>query len=98
MYGLYKRRLMLTLDSIIKGDNSYDIELEALDNELLLKSGPLIFTGQDSFEIKMDKQFNELALFVTQYASVEAKQLTVFEFYNALEYIEKTKKYESNIL
>lgn len=98
IYSLYKRRLMLILDNVISNVDDNIEELDDLDNQMLLHSKPLIFTGPESFEVRVDKQFNELALYVTQKAGVEAKKLTVFEFYSALEYIEKSIKYETNIL
>lgn len=90
-YSLYKQRLILALDEIIDGTTN-DKEIKNIEKEILLKSKPQVFTGVNSFEIKLDKQFNELTIFIGKQIGERAKDLTVFEFYGALEYIEKSTK------
>lgn len=97
MFSLYKQRVVLALDELIEGADKKE-EIKQIEDEMLLKSEPLIFTGPNSFEIKLDKQFNELSIFIAKQTTMNVKTMTVFEFYNALEYIEKTGKYETNIL
>lgn len=88
MYSRLKKRVLLELDSILEENIDYT-EIDRLDSELLLASKPKVFSGPDSFEVKNDKQFNELCLTISKSLNVEVKKLTVFEFYNAIEYLEK---------
>lgn len=90
LYGLQKRRIALELTSLIDETSDVQKEIEEIENTLLLESKPLVFTGPESFEVKVDKQFNDLLILITKHTSIDAKKLTVFEFYNALEFIDKT--------
>lgn len=91
LYTKLKNRVLLELDTIIS--DSPDLEtIDKIDTELLLTSKPKVFSGPESFEVQNDKQFNELCLFISKSLNVEVKKLTVFEFYNSLEYIEKETK------
>lgn len=91
LYSKFKRKVLLELDSIIEDTTDY-IAIAELNDDLILSSKPKVFSGPNSFEIKNDKQFNELCLIISKSLNVEVKKLTVFEFYNALEYLEKVNK------
>lgn len=91
LYGKLKDRVLLELEYIISDIYDYDA-IDKMDTELLLSSKPKVFSGPDSFEIKNDKQFNDLCLTISKSLNVDVKKLTVFEFYNAIEYIEKNNK------
>lgn len=91
LYSKLKNRVILELDGILKDICDYEA-IDRIDTDLLLSSKPKVFSGPDSFEIKNDKQFNELCLTISKSLNVDVKKLTVFEFYNAIEYIEKNNK------
>lgn len=93
IYTKLKRRTILELNAIIDDIMDYT-EMDRLDDDLLLASKPKVFSGPDSFEIKNDKQFNELCLTISKSLNVEVKKLTVFEFYNTIEYLEKENKHK----
>lgn len=88
LYSKLKDRVILELDGILKDICDYEA-IDRIDTALLLSSKPKVFSGPDSFEIKNDKQFNDLCLTISKSLSVDVKKLTVFEFYNAIDYIEK---------
>lgn len=50
------------------------------------------FQGSNSLEIRHDKQFHEMLLVIGKHTGTEAKNMNVFEFYNAFENIKKTQK------
>lgn len=91
LYSKLKNRVILELDGILNDICDYEA-IDRIDTDLLLSSKPKVFSGPDSFEIKNDKQFNELCLTISKSLNVDVKKLTVFEFYNAIEYIEKNNK------
>lgn len=86
-----KQRNILVLDKIAKDNPNYD-EVTKIDIDLLLSNEPKQFSGSNSFEIKVDKQFEELCIMIQKSLNTQVKQLTVFEFYNTLEYIDKETK------
>jgi len=91
LYSKLKDRVILELDGILKDICDYEA-IDRIDTDLLLSSKPKVFSGPDSFEIKNDKQFNDLCLTISKSLNVDVKKLTVFEFYNAIDYIEKNSK------
>lgn len=91
LYSKLKDRVILELDGILNDICDYDA-IDRIDTDLLLSSKPKVFSGPDSFEIKNDKQFNDLCLTISKSLNVDVKKLTVFEFYNAIDYIEKNNK------
>lgn len=91
LYSKLKNRVILELDGILNDICDYEA-IDRIDTDLLLSSKPKVFSGPDSFEIKNDKQFNDLCLTISKSLNVDVKKLTVFEFYNAIDYIEKNSK------
>lgn len=91
LYSKLKGRVILELDGILNDICDYEA-IDRIDTDLLLSSKPKVFSGPDSFEIKNDKQFNDLCLTISKSLNVDVKKLTVFEFYNAIDYIEKNSK------
>lgn len=89
-YDMLHRRTMLVLDNIINGESKERNEqIEQVTADMLTYSKPKNFVGKDSAEIVYDKQFDELCLFISQELNINAKNMSVMEFYNAYLYIEK---------
>lgn len=87
-YDKLKRRTMLVLDGIKNGkDNSQDIE--AINLALLSLHKPKSFIGASSVEIKYDKQFESICLAIAQETGLDAKTMTVLQFYNAVEHLKQ---------
>ena len=81
------------LSCIIDGDTKEREErVEQLTDNLLTFSKPKQFTGKDSIEIGYDKQFENMCLIISQNLHTDAKKMTVLEYYNAYQYIEKQTK------
>ena len=55
---------------------------------------PKNFNGKDSEEIKYDKQFESACMIISQKTGMNAKQMTVLEFYNTLTNIQKQAEAE----
>jgi hypothetical protein len=90
-YQRLKRRTVLQLSEIVEQvDNSESIE--AIDDFLFSLSKPQSFSGKNSAEIRFDKQFEEMCLFLKKELNADPEEMTVLQFYNSFEYIKKTKK------
>jgi len=90
-YEKLRARALLKLDAIIRQkDNSKAIN--KIDLFLMNLAKPKTFSGKQSVEIKYDKQFEEMCLFLKQEVSADIENMTVLQFYNSFEYIKKAKK------
>lgn len=94
MYDKIKQRTILQLRGIIE-DRNYATEMASLDVSLLKFYNPKVFTGRESFEIKYDKQFENACLVIGQKANLDAKKMTVLQFYTTLHSIQKQLEAEA---
>ena len=97
VYDKLKARTLLVLDSVIN-DSDNAKEIENIDTELINMHTPKSFAGSKSVEIKYDKQFESACLIMAQKTSVDAKRMTVLQFYNALDNIKSQIEAESKSL
>ena len=85
-YDRLKSRTLLVLEGVIKGkDISSDIN--AIDDYLFNLHKPKSFIGNESIEIKYDKQFESMCLIISQKTNQDARKMTVLQFYSSLENI-----------
>lgn len=87
-YDALKRKIMLVLDSICH-DTDNSEEIKKIENSLFSKYKPHSFTGKQSVEIVQDRQFEDMCLIIAQKLNMQAKIMTVLEFYNAINLIKK---------
>ena len=93
-YDKLKQRTLFVLDSMINGtDNSEQIE--TIDMVMLNMHSPKSYIGSESVEIKYDKQFESTCLLIAQKTSMDAKKMTVLQFYNAVDNIKQQLEAES---
>lgn len=59
---------------------------------------PKVFIGSESIEIKYDKQFESTCLLISQKTNMDAKKMTVLQFYNAVDNIKAQAEAESKNL
>ena len=96
-YDKLKNRTLLVLDSIINDtDNTEQIEL--IDTMMLNIHTPKVFVGSESVEVKYDKQFESTCLLIAQKTSMDARKMTVLQFYNAIDNIKAQAEAESKSL
>ena len=86
-----RSRILFQLDSIIRNAD-HTQEIEQIDSFLLTLAKPQIFSGKESTEIKYDRQFEDMCLFLSQELSIDIDKLSVLQFYNSFEYIKKQRK------
>lgn len=93
-YDKLKNRTILVLESITKNvDNSEYIDTIDLNifNSLY---NPKSFSGNTSVEIAYDKQFENACIIIAQKLNLNAKNMSVLQFYNALDNIKKQAEIE----
>ena len=87
-YSKLKIRTILQLQEIAEEINNAD-KIAEIDMFLFSLHKPKIFIGRDSEEIKSDKQFESACMIISQKTGMNAKSMTVLEFYNTLANLEK---------
>lgn len=96
-YDKLKQRTLLVLDSMINGtDNTEQIEL--IDTMILNMYTPKVFIGSESVEVKYDKQFESICLLIAQKTNMDARKMTVLQFYNAINNIKAQAEAEAKSL
>ena len=96
-YDKLKNRTLLVLDSIINDtDNTEQIEL--IDTMMLNMHIPKVFIGSESVEVKYDKQFESTCLLIAQKTNMDARKMTVLQFYNAIDNIKAQAEAEAKSL
>lgn len=94
VYDKLKARALLMLEQIITGENK-EAEIENIDRVMLSFYKPRFFSGENSVEIQYDKQFESSCLLIAQKIGLDAKKMTVLQFYNALDTIKKQAEAEA---
>lgn len=93
-YDRLKSRTLLVLETIISNvDNSEQID--SIDSLMLNMQTPKSYIGTESVEVKYDKQFESTCLLISQKTSMDAKKMTVLQFYNAVENIKQQMEAEA---
>lgn len=92
-YSKLKMKIILQLQEIVE-DKSKASEIAEIDNFLFNLHEPKSFNGKDSQEIKYDKQFESACMIISQKTGMNAKSMTVLEFYNTLSNLQKQAEAE----
>lgn len=92
-YSKLKSRTLLQLKELID-DNDYAKNIAEIDKFLFSLHRPKSFIGKDSDEIRYDKQFESACMMISQKTGLNAKQMTMLEFYNTLVNIQKQVEIE----
>lgn len=85
-YDRLKSRTLLVLEGIKTG-NKKTSEIDEIDDYLFNLHKPKSFIGSESVEIKYDKQFESMCVIISQKINSNARNMTVLQFYSALENI-----------
>ena len=59
---------------------------------------PKVFIGSESVEVKYDKQFESTCLLIAQKTNMDARKMTVLQFYNAIDNIKAQAEAEAKSL
>lgn len=94
-YDIKLSLIKAKLDKLVNNvDNSEAVK--EIEDKLLTFFPPRIFYGTDSVEIKTDKEFQEMCLVITQNMHINAREMSVSEFYTAFEMIKRQAKRSKN--
>lgn len=94
VYDKIKQKVLLQLDSIANNVDNTD-SIKEIDTFLFNLYKPKSFDGKNSIEVQYDKQFETACMIINQKANMNAKKLTVLEFYSVLNNILKQVEAES---
>ena len=93
VYDKLKQRALLILKGI-EDDSNVSEEINEIDAFLFSLHKPKSFMGPESVEVKYDKQFETSCMLISQKTGMNAKSMTVLEFYNTLSNISKQAEME----
>ena len=90
-----RKKLLIMLEGIIDDNlDGSEKQLKKHEAELLSRYKPKDFVTKDSVAIACDKNFEQTCLVIAQKSGLDPKQMTVQQYYSALENIERQTKAE----
>lgn len=96
VFDKLKQRVIYKLQGIIKEEQEqYAEKVAEIDNYLFGLYKPENFNGTESAEVKYDKQFEASCMLISQKANMNAKKMTVLEFYSTLSNLQKQAEAEA---
>ena len=96
VYDKLKLRTLLVLEAI-QTDKQNASEIDDIDAYLFSLHRPNSFSGSSSAEIKYDKQFENMCILIAQKTNMDAKAMTVLQFYSALDNMKQQAEAERKI-
>ena len=90
-YELMRRRALLMLDEIGDGRDRSE-EIRAIESRMVRSDKPRVFHGERNAEVLYDKNFVGCCIAIAQNLNMDAKQMTVLEYYRAIEVLEEQQK------
>lgn len=85
-YDRLKQLAMYRLSHIIEGKD-YGKECMEIEEGMVMRSRPKVFSGKNSAEIAYDKDFERICIAITQNLQMQVDGMTVMQFYNAYEHL-----------
>lgn len=90
-YELMRRRALLMLDEISDGRDRSE-EIRAIESRMVRSDKPRVFQGERNAEVLYDKNFVGCCIAIAQNLNMDAKAMTVLEYYRAIEVLEEKQK------
>ena len=90
-YELMRRRALLMLDEIGDGRDRSE-EIRAIESQMVRSDKPRVFQGERNAEVLYDKNFVGCCIAIAQNLNMDAKAMTVLEYYRAIEVLEEQQK------
>lgn len=92
-YDNMKRLAVEKLGQIADGESEASKKrIGELEDRLVLAVKPKVFTGKDAFGVQHDKAYLKMCLMISSNLNVDAKSMTVVEYYTAGEYLNEMMK------
>ena len=90
-YELMRRRALLMCDEIADGQSREEL-IKELESQMLRIDKPRVFQGLQNAEVLYDKNFISCCIAIAQNLNMDAKRMTVLEYYRAIEVLEEQQK------
>lgn len=92
-YDNMKRLAVEKLGQITGGESEQSHRrIKELEDRLVLAVKPKVFTGKDAFGVQHDKQYMKMCLMISSNLNIDARRMTVLEYYTAGEYMQEMMK------
>lgn len=92
-YDMMKRRTVAMLEQIAEGESTERQQtIDTMTDRLVTAVKPKVFTGRSSFQVQHDKGYEKMCLLISSTLGVDAKRMTVLEYYTANEYVHELAK------
>lgn len=91
-YILMARRTRLMLDDIISGEDRNRGEIERIGGQLTVFYRAESFSGRDNVEIRSDRGYGDMCVWLSQTLGIDPRDYTVMEFYNAYDFAQRQAK------
>ena len=89
-YDMMKRRTVAMLEQIAEGESEErKKDIDTMTDRLVTAIKPKVFTGRSAFGVQHDKGYEKMCLLISSTLGVDAKRMTVLEYYTANEYIKE---------
>lgn len=89
-YDMMKRRTLAMLEQIAEGETeTRKKDIDVMTDRLVTAIKPKVFTGRTAFGVQHDKGYEKMCLLISSTLGVDAKRMTVLEYYTANEYIKE---------
>lgn len=95
-YELLRKRVITVLDGVL-GIADVDGKIAMIDQEMITFSPPNDFTGPNSVEIQVEKQFQASCLTLSKMFKLDAIKMTTMQYYAALERAREQQKKKSYV-
>lgn len=90
-WELKRQRALLMCDEIADGRDRSE-EIRKIESQMVRLGKPRAFQGQLNAEVLYDKNFVGCCITIAQNLNMDAKQMTVLEYYRAIEVLEEQQK------
>ena len=90
-YELMRRRALLQYAEI-RFDEDHGEEIRAIESQMVRIEKPKEFQGLKNAEVLYDKNFVGCCIAIAQNLNMDAKKMTVMEYYRAIEVLEEQQK------
>lgn len=92
-YDNMKRLAVEKLGQITGGESEQGHRrIKELEDRLVLAVKPKVFTGKDAFGVQHDKQYMKMCMMISSNLNLDARTMTVLEYYTAGEYMQEMMK------
>lgn len=90
-YELVRQKALLQLEEIYHGDDLTE-EIAKIESQMQRLDKPRVFRGERRCDVLYDKNFVGCCIAIAQNLNMDAKRMTVMEYYRAVEVLEEQQK------